>query len=240
MLRILFIFLASFCVAAFAESPPPILSEKPLTLSLSEAILLAVRQNPNVQQSQLNDVVQKFALHVQQWEFQPHYNFTASRTIASSTRNKIRETSRQTFMQPSTSLLTPFGTQLTATSINNISDHYNPGLSLEIMQPLMRGFGRPIVEAALYNAMDSERISKLNIEGTLRVTVSNVIDAYLDVVSAENTVKNDEKALERSQLSVKQTELFIKAGHKAGNEVVTVQADVANAETTLENDKNSL
>jgi outer membrane protein TolC len=241
MLRILFFLLASsIAIAASAEtlsSPPP---EKPLTLSLNEAILLAVRENPNVQQSQLNEVMQKFALHVQQWQFQPHYQFTASRTVASSTRYKIRETSRQTFVQPSTSLLTPIGTQFTVTSINNISDHYNPGLSLEMSQPLMRGFGRPIVETALYNAMDSERISKLNIEGTLRTTVSNVIDAYLEVVSAENTVKNDEKALERSQLSVKQTELFIKAGHKAGNEVVTVQADVANAETTLENDRNSL
>jgi outer membrane protein TolC len=241
MLRIfLFLITGFFSVAAFAEPLDSAAAEKPLTLSLSEAILLAVRENPNVQQSQLNEVEQKFALHVQQWQFQPHYKFTASRTVATSTRNKISETSHTTFVQPSTSLLTSIGTELTATSINNISNHYNPGLSLDISQPLMRGFGRPIVEAALYNAMDSERISKLNIEGTLRTTVTGVINAYLDVVSAQNTVQNDEKALERARLSVKQTELFIKAGHKAGNEVVTVQADVANAETTLENDRNNL
>ena len=41
-------------------------------LSLDEAILLAVRENPNVQNSQLNHVLQKFALEVQQWQFQPH------------------------------------------------------------------------------------------------------------------------------------------------------------------------
>jgi outer membrane protein TolC len=80
----------------------------------------------------------------------------------------------------------------------------------------------------------------LNIEGALRTTVTGVVNAYLDVVSAQNTVINDEKALERARTSVRQTELFIKAGHKAGNEVVTVQADAANAEATLENDKNNL
>lgn len=241
MLRILFCFLLiGFANVVCAEPSSSIKPEQPLTLSLAEAILLAVRENPNVQQSQLNDVMQKFALHVQEWQFKPHYGFTASRMVASSTREKISEVSHQTYIQPSTSLLTPVGTQFTLTSINNISNHYNPGLSLQVMQPLMRGFGRPVVEAALYNAQDSERVSHLNIEGTLRTTVTSVINAYLDVVSAQHTVENDEKSLERAQKSVKQTEIFIKAGHKAGNEIVTVQADVANAETTLENDRNNL
>ncbi len=240
MLRILF-FTMLVCATGFVHADVlPLAAEKPLTLSLNEAILLAVRENPNVQQSQLNDVMQKFALHVQEWQFQPHYAFTASRTIASSTREKISETSHQTYVQPSTSLLTSVGTQFTVTSINNISNHYNPGLSLQVMQPLMRGFGRPIVEAALYNARDSETISHLNIEGTLRTTVTSVINAYLDVISAQHTVENDQKSVERAEKSVQQTAIFIKAGHKAGNELVTVQADVANAETALENDKNNL
>ncbi len=46
------------------------------------------------------------------------------------------------------------------------------GLSLQIMQPLMRGFGKAVVEASLNNAKDSEVISRLNIEGTLRTTVT--------------------------------------------------------------------
>jgi len=39
---------------------------------------------------------------------------------------------------------------------------------------------------------------------------------------------------------VEQTRLFIKAGRKAGNEIVTVEANVARAKTQLENDKNTL
>ncbi|MFZ3066605.1 MAG: TolC family protein [Gammaproteobacteria bacterium] len=211
------------------------------TLSINEAILLAVRSNPNVQSSELSHVSQKFNLWVQEWQFLPHYNLQA---IAASNRSQTlnqRINGSQTYnVQPSVNLLTPIGTQLTLGVNNNYTDHYNPGLSFQIMQPLMRGFGTAIVESALCNAKDSEVISRLSVEGTLRSTVSSVIEAYLNVVSAERTVLIDNEAVKRAETSVEQTKLFIKAGHKAGNELVTVQADVASAKMQLENDRNSL
>lgn len=213
-----------------------------LSLSLSDAILLAVRENPNVQTAQLNYILQKYALEIQQWQFQPHYNLQATQTTARnySVTAGGAVTTNVTGIEPAATLLTPFGTQLTLTANNNITNHYNPGVSLQIMQPLLRGFGRPIVEAALYNAMDSEKISRLNITAALRNTATSVINAYIDVVLAEHLLVIDQQALIRAQASVKQTELFIKAGHKAGMERVAVQADVANAEAQIENDKNNL
>ncbi|MDR3490594.1 MAG: TolC family protein [Gammaproteobacteria bacterium] len=210
-----------------------------LTLSLQEAILLAVRENPNVEIAQLNEVEQKFSLHVQQWQFVPHLALVASVGVNKDTVNGVQQTTRNPLIQPTATWLSPIGTQATLSLVNPFANHANPSLSLQIVQPLMRGFGRPIVEAALDNARDSEEMSRLNIEGTLRNTVTAVIIAYLNAVSAENTVKLDQAALERAQTSVTQTKLFIKGGHKAGNELVTVQADVASAETTLENDKNN-
>nr|AIA18082.1 Outer membrane efflux protein [uncultured bacterium] len=211
-----------------------------LTLSLHEAILLAVRSNPNVQVSQLNHIQQKFALHVQEWQFQPHFSVTALQNFTNITVNGAHTATQQTSIQPTATLLTPIGTQVTVQSLNNFAGGYQPGITVELEQPLLRGFGRPIVEAALYNARDSELISRLNIDNTLRSTVTEVINAYLNVVAGESVVVNDKKALDRAQISVQQTQLFIKAGHKAGNEIVTVQADAANAQTTLENDQNSL
>lgn len=211
------------------------------TLSINEAILLAVRSNPNVQSSELSYVSQKFNLWVQQWQFLPHYNLQATAASNRSQTWNQRINGSQTYnIQPSVNLLTPIGTQLTLGVNNNYTDHYNPGLSFQIMQPLMRGFGTAIVESALNNAKDSEVISRLSVEGTLRSTVSTVIEAYLNVVSAERTVLIDAAAVKRAETSVEQTKLFIKAGHKAGNELVTVQADVASAKMQLENDRNSL
>lgn len=215
-------------------------NNKILSLSLKEAILLAIRSNPNVQSTQLSDVAQKFGLWVQEWQFLPHYDLRAS---AIANRNKSPNQSIQTQnydIQPSISWKAPIGTELTVAGTNNSSTHYNPGLSLKVMQPLIRGFGKAVVEASLNDARDSTIISKLNIEGILRTTVTDVINAYLGVVSAERAVLIDEEAVKRAQTSVEQTKIFIKSGRKAGNELITVKASVASAKTQLENDKNFL
>lgn len=213
----------------------------PIKLSLDEAILLAVRTNPNVQSSQLTYVSQKFNLYIQEWQFHPHYAFQASASYLQKTVPHQPLMGAQSYnIQPSVSWLTPIGTQMTLTSTNQKTINFNPSLSLQISQPLMRGFGMAIVETALNNARDSEVISRLNIEGMLRNIVSAVIDAYLDVVMAERRVIIDEDSVKRTQQSVEQTKLFIKAGHKAGNELVTVEANVASARTHLENDRNNL
>ena len=212
-----------------------------MNLSLNEAILLAVRSNPNVQSSQLSYVVQKFNLGVQEWQFHPHYSFQVSANYNNSIQNgQLYEGTHNYNVQPAASWNSPIGTKLSLTASNSQTSNYNPGLSLEVMQPLMRGFGSAVVEASLNDAKDSTVISRLNVEGVLRQTVTSVINAYLGVVSAERTVIIDEQALKRAETSVTQTKLFIKAGHKAGNELVTVEANVASAKTTLENDRNYL
>ncbi len=227
-----FIFLILFNTLSYAKAPT--------TLSLQEAIMLAVRTNPNVQQSQLNYVLQKFNLWVQQWQFYPHYSFQVD-TVYTRNGTSGQLTGQSVSVQPGASLLTPIGTQFTLNSTNTQNgDHFIPQLSLAVSQPLMRGFGKAVVEAALENARDTEMISRLAIEGTLRTTITTVINAYLDVMTAEQNIVIDEKALTRAQESVEQTKLFIKAGHKAGNELITVQADVASAQTKLANDKNLL
>ena len=108
-----------------------------------------------------------------------------------------------------------------------------------MIQPLIRGFGRPIVEAALQSARENVTISHLHMEETLRTTVTNVINDYLSVVSAEKTLEIDQNDLTRSKKSVEQTKLFIKAGRKAGVELVTVEAAVANTQAKIENDQNA-
>ncbi len=216
-------------------------NKAPLKLSLHEAIWLAIRTNPNVQSSQLAYVLQKFSLQVQQWEFYPHYNFESSASFLQKTvPGQPKMGTASYIVKPSVSLLTPIGTQITFASLNQKTEEFNPSLSLEVMQPLLRGFGRAIVEAALNNAKDGEIISRLNVEGTLRLTITAIINAYLDVMSAERRVMIDEEALKRAKLTIKQTKLFIKAGHKAGNELITVKANAASAQTQLENDKNAL
>ncbi len=230
--------LIAFTSVTHAAEP---LAKKKLSLSLQEAIQLAVRSNPNVQVSELSYLSQKFNLRVQEWQFQPHFSLEAnieSNRYGVSGNSVNRSNSLN--VTPSVSIQTPFGTTATLNATNTKTTYYNSGLSLQVMQPLLRGFGTAVVEAALNNAKDSELISRLNIEGTLRTTISAVINAYLDVVTAERALIIDEEALKRAEKSVEQTRLYIKAGHKAGNEIVTVEASVASAQTQLQNDRNNV
>lgn len=232
------LFFCLFCKAyanEFQELRPE------MKLSLDEAILLAVRSNPNVQSTRLSHVLQKFNVYVQEWGFYPHYSLQASATFGQTiTPGQVVTGSHNYNVQPGVSVNTPIGTTISLSSTNIQTGNYNPGLSLQIMQPLMRGFGTAVVEASLNNAKDTEVISRLSIEGILRTTVSTVINAYLDVISAQQRINISNDAVKRAEKSVEQTKLFIKAGRKAGNELVTVQANVASAKTALENDRNNL
>jgi outer membrane protein TolC len=232
----LFLLLLMMTFAIFADV------KKLPVLTIHDAILLAIRKNPNVLQAELNDVLQKYSLQMAEWEFKPHYTFAAKTTTMRnySVTDDGFVTQNSTGVDGTVTILSPYGTKGTFASTVNQTSHFHPSLSLEIMQPLVRGFGRPIVEASLYNARDNKKISALNIENVLRNTVTSVINAYLDVIAAEKNLRVDEDALERAKLSASQTQFFIKAGRKAGVELVAVEADVARMQTNIENDKNNL
>src|SRR3990167_7325006 len=157
----------------FAAGAPAV---KKLPLSLHDAILLAVRENPNIQQAHLNYLNEKFSLQVQQWQFHPHFSFQASmQRNRYGVSGESLSTSNTLNAQPGVSLLTPFGASVTVLANNTKTPYYNTGLSVQISAPLMRGFGTAVVESALNNAKDSDVISRLNIEGSLRATVTAVI-----------------------------------------------------------------
>lgn len=227
-----------FCLAfthAYASAPAEI------DLNLHDAIMFGIRENPNVQSQELSYESSKFNLWVQRWAFLPHYNLQASASFGQNRHNNDPFVNTRNFnLQPTVTLLTPIGTQINLSASNAKSTYYNPGVSVEIIQPLMRGFGKPVVEAAYHNAEDSLRTQGLSFKGALQTTVTNVINAYLDFIQAQSTIIIAEDALKRSEATVKQTKYFIQAGRKAGNELVTVEANVASAKSQLENDKNQL
>lgn len=221
--------------------PLVVLADPEPALTLEDAIALGIRDNPSVQGSRLGLTSEKFNVWVNQWKFLPHFSLTANAGVGK-TRSAWQIVGPDTNMNvlPSASWTSPIGTEVTLKASNSKGKHYNPGVSVEIMQPLLRGFGRAIVENELNNAKDNEFIAHLDLEATLRSTVTEIILAYLNVVTEEQKVAIDRQALARAQESVKQTKIFIESGRKAGNELITVEANVANTRTQLESDMNSL
>ena len=98
----------------------------PRTLSLSDAILLALRENPSVQQEQLANIQKKYALELAQWNFKPHYEIGAtkvtSQTYSSTQAGMVTQNS--TGITPQATLNTPFGTSITVAASNDLSKNY--------------------------------------------------------------------------------------------------------------------
>ena len=119
MLRFCFLcmlLLSSLFAESFAQTT------KPISLSLEEAIMLAIRENPNVQQTQLAHVQEKFALDVANWQFKPHYYFNAAQTVGTAViANVPQPTSHSLQVNPGLSWNSKIGTQVSVTNLNNIT-----------------------------------------------------------------------------------------------------------------------
>lgn len=210
-------------------------------LSIKEAILLALRYNPNVQSAQLQRIIDKYGLRLAQNAFEVQYalngsaNYTRSRTAGSVA------SSVSTTLTPQASILTPFGTQI-STSYTDTRNYtqFNPGVNVNISQPLLRGAGRDVVQASLRNAEDQEVINRLSLKGQLINTVTAVIVAYRSYVSALNNLSTAEISLKGYQDTVKQTQAMILAGRVAPSELVQVQAQAANQQISLQQGQNAV
>ncbi len=218
--------------SAFATTNP----QPKLALTLKDAILLAVRQNPDVETAELDRVIQKYALVVAKNEFQPQYS------LSGQLNDNPGETESLTFdVNPAVSLKNHYGTEVSLSSFNSdYGKQYNPAFAVKIMQPLIRGFGKEMVMADLNNAFDTEAINKLNLKNQIITTVTNVIADYMAVTQSQETLTVDQATLKSYQQTVTKDKELIAAGNMARTDIVQTQAKVASQKATIQNDINEL
>ena len=211
----------------------------PKDLSLREAIFLALRYNPNVANAELNRVIQKFNLRVAQYNFEVQYalngTFNENHTIVSGDSSYTRGST----LTPTATLNGDYGTQYSLTS-NNPKDwldqkYYNPGLDLAITQPLMRGFGKEVTLASLYNAQDTEKQNQYQFEQTIISTVVTVTSNYNSLVQNQNNVIIAKESLDNLQESLQNDEALINAGRRAKADLLQSQSSYASAKVTYQN-----
>lgn len=184
-------------------------------LTLRDAILLALRYNPNIQNAELDRIVQHYQLRLAHNEFELQYALAASGTIQKSTYNGIgSDTSRSFLASPEANLKTKLGTQASLSIDNNVgaNNNYNPVLNLTVTQPLLRGFGRTANEAALLDAKDNEWLNKLSLQQSVVDQITQVITSYRNLILSANNLQNQRLQLKEAQKSYDINEKKIKAG----------------------------
>lgn len=218
-------------------------AEEAKLLSLHDAILLSLRYNANVRTAELNRVTQKFALEVAKWQFQPKYSFSAGDSWSTSRSGSSFSPMTQSWNAgPGVSWDSPIGTTVNVSQDNNWGgdSQYNPSVSVQIIQPLIAGFGEAVVEASLRDAYDTEKTNKLNLKQTIMSQVTATIAAYMNLVGAENSVDVDQQSVDRAKTNLFQTKLLIQAGQNPQSDATQAEAQVAQALAQLQADKSQL
>ncbi len=184
-------------------------------LSLREAIFLALRYNPNIRNAELDRVVQRYQLRLANNEFEMQYALGASGVIQKSRFNGVgSDTTRSFLASPEFGLRTKLGTKASLNIDNNVSgdNNFSPVLNFSLTQPLLRGFGKNVNEAALLNAIDTEWLNKISLRQSVSDQITQVIMAYRSLILSGNTLENQRLQLKEAQKSHEINEKKIEAG----------------------------
>lgn len=194
----------------------PAVSKKALFhLSLRDAILLSLRYNPNIQNSELDRIIQRYQLRLAHNEFELQYALAGSASIEKSHFSGVGNAISKTYIaSPELGLKTKAGTNLSLKIDNNVSafNNYTPVLNFSLNQPLLRGFGVTANEANLLNAIDSEWLNKVNLQQAVMDQITEVIMAYRALILSGNNLANQQAQLQEAQKSYTINEKKMEAG----------------------------
>lgn len=202
-------------------------------LTLRDAIVLALRQNPQIRSAELQRIVDKYALEVARNQFWPQYSFDTSATYSNGTKAFYST-------NPKATLQTPYGSTVSFGMMDQVNAGRETAAFVQVTQPLLRGFGPQVARSSYVTACDQEIINRLNFEDTLSTTITNVAQIYYKLVQDQNNLKIDQISLEEALKLYHATELRIKAGKIAGTELIQQQAQIATSKMALTREQNTL
>ncbi len=229
------------------------------TISLKEALYVALRNNPGVIAASLDPVLSLQGVRGSWAVFDPDLTGqTGEQKTVTPTTSSLQTGGSKAFVQKSyiwnfainKTLATTNGT-LGATFTNNyfstnsafasVNPAYTPSLTLSLNQPLLRNFGNQFATINVRIAESSQKQAQFNYEQQLNDFVLKVGTDYWNVVRAEENLQVANKALAVAQDLVRQNTISVKVGvlaplslKEAQSEEATDQSNVYQAEGALD------
>jgi len=216
--------------------------DRSVELTLSDAIYLALRDNRLIRSAYLDRVAQKFDLRVAEDRYTPRLLINGSYLSASNQDDRYL----QGAVTPTATLLSPYGTRVSVgwayrhTNADAAGISRNDGANLSLVQPLLRGAGREVVEAPLRLARLAEQANRLNLKSTVTQTITRIIGQHRMLLQAQEQFKISEASLKRARQLLEVNRALIDAGRMAEFEIVQTEAEVASQELAHEGARNQL
>lgn len=206
-------------------------------LTLKEAILLAMRMNPDVHNAELQRVVDKFAVAVARNQFYPQLSLSGQALYQNGGKPAYGALPGVTWATP---LGSTISTAITQTLNNNINPPISSGAQLTITQPLLRGFGPAVAQATQHNVMDNEKNNQLTFKSQVINVVVAVVATYYQLVQAHNDLKVNQLQLKDAQTTLSQTLAKVKVGKAAPADEIQQQAQIAELQLAIASNQNNI
>ncbi|MEE4271932.1 MAG: TolC family protein [Thermoanaerobaculales bacterium] len=234
---------AEFEVPALPVNIPGLPSTgQEMNLNLEAAYQLALHRNLNLQVGRFSIAAADENIFANTGIFDPNFiasvngSFTRSPSSTLLDGAEVTE-SRRTQMGIGINQLLPTGTylELTTGGLRNASNstfyflnpNYNADLSLSLRQPLLDGFGTLINRAGIVIAEISRDRTATGFEATVVSTLSDVENAYWDLVAARRAIDVANQSLTLAEQLLSETEERVKVGTSAPIDTVQSEATVA-------------
>lgn len=124
-------------------------------------------------------------------------------------------------------------TQESNNRVAEVNPFTNGNVSLQVTQPLLRGFGISLNNRFIRIARNESRISDLVFKQQVIAAVASVVNLYSDLVSFNEDVKVRKQALSLSEKLYNDNKKQVEIGTLAPIEIVRAEAEVARAQQEL-------
>lgn len=214
---------------ASPPAPTPVPRGLKLTLSLSEAVFIGLRDNRAVKSAYIERAAQKYDLFVAETRFIPTGVFSAS----SATTWQGGGTQTSTGLTPTATWLLPTGASFgfswarTNTHASGVGSATDTSV-LNVSQPLLRGAGLEVNMAPIHLAQIQEQINRLALKSTVSDTVTSIVQAYRTLLQSQAQLAIARESRNRSEAQLTTNHALISAGRMAESEIAQTEADLAN------------
>lgn len=198
------------------------------TLSLTETnvVTLLLQNSRELKNAVLDRIAQQQELREAESIFEPDFTPTLSLEIndASGTDTDITQEARL-----GTEVLTPLGTTLEVT-VDLLEEQE---LGLTVTQPLLRGFGRDVTTAPVEVARLQESGNQLDLRQRLISDITGSIVTYHALIQAQASLRIQQLSFETQQQQRRSVEALVEAGRRPRFDLVEIDANLADTETSV-------
>jgi outer membrane protein TolC len=218
----------------------------PLQLTVTEAILLCLENNRELEVQRLNPAIRQTFEDQERAAFDPEVGAEVSAgrvkgerlaRSGSDTEDFTTDTadgiiSLEQYFPTGTTVALEVGTQLNDSSLYD-DTFYETRLGMTVNQALLRGYGTDVNLARLQQARLETRMSGYELRGFTEFLVAEVERIYWDYALARRQIEIVEESLKVARQQLDETKELIAVGRLARAELAAVQAEVAAQEQAL-------